>query len=57
MNYLGDPLKLIPLAICAVAGIGLFTGKMDVNQAVGLLVAAGIVHSGTSAVNNSNPKP
>ena len=56
MINLGDPLKLIPLAICAVAGIGLYTGKMTINDAVGLLVAAGIVHSGTSAVNNSNPK-
>jgi hypothetical protein len=50
-----DPLKLLPLAICLIAAIGLFTGKMSVNDAVGLLVAAGILHPAISAINNRNP--
>ena len=53
---LSDPMKLIPLAICLIAAIGLWTGRMSVNEAVGLLVAAGIIHPAISAVNNVNPK-
>ena len=50
-----DPLKLIPLAICAIAATGLFTGYMTVEQAVGLLSVAGMGHAGISAFNNVNP--
>ena len=57
MNLFSDPLKLVPLAICAVAGIGLYTGKMTLNDVMGLLIAAGILHPAISAIHNQNPDP
>ena len=51
-----DPLKLIPLAMTLIAGIGMWTGKMDSKDVLGILVAAGAIHSGISATNNVNPK-
>ena len=49
-----DPLKLIPLLICVIAGAGLLTGKLSVNEAIGMLTVAGIVHPAISAINNVN---
>lgn len=56
MNYLNDPLKLIPLvgAVGVMVLIGM--GKLDVNQAIALVTAVVGIHSAISVVNNRNPK-
>lgn len=56
MAFFSDPLKLIPFAICVIAAVGMWTHQMTVRDVVDLLVAAGIIHTGVSAVNNVNPK-
>ena len=50
-----DPLKLIPLLICVIAGAGLMTGKLTPNEVIGMLTVAGISHTAISSVNNVNP--
>jgi hypothetical protein len=47
-----DPLKLIPFvgAVGAIVLIGM--GKIDTNQALLLIAALVVTHSGISAVNN-----